>query len=79
MCGLCDVLYVILAMRRAFNFFPNEIKRRVVTLLSGSVCLLCVKLKSKIFLPTPLQAALIINYFLLPFFFSLLLFPIVIE
>ena len=50
-----DVLYVILAMRRAFNVFPNEIKRPVVTLLSGSVCLLCVKLKSKIFLPTPLQ------------------------
>ena len=32
---------------KAFNVFPNEIKRPVETLLSGSVCLLCVKLKAK--------------------------------
>lgn len=56
-------------MRRACNVFPNEIKRPVVALLSGSVCLLCVKLKSKIFLPTPLQPWwLIIFYY--HFFFQ---------
>ena len=32
---------------KAFNVFPNEIKCPVETLLSGSVCPLCVKLKAK--------------------------------